>query len=200
MNPMIGVHVKRNRIVRGLVKGKKVLDLGSESHGTDHELWNLINANAKTLVGLDLLPSADARILRGDAQNFDLREEHGLFDVIVVGELIEHLENPYEMLQCCKKHLKINGLLVLTTPNALSPFYAVKYGLLAGLPNPEHTHWYCKYTLKEMLSRCRLRVIRVEHYSRHTKKVANKVFHWLARRWPSLHLHVLMVCEMGDVK
>jgi SAM-dependent methyltransferase len=43
--------------------------------------------------------------------------DHGLFDVVVAIEIIEHLENPFRFVRECARLLKPGGLLFLTTPN-----------------------------------------------------------------------------------
>ena len=51
----------------------------------------------------------------GDAQTFRIS---AMFDTIVAGEVIEHLENPAQFLARAHEHLKPDGRLVLTTPYA----------------------------------------------------------------------------------
>jgi SAM-dependent methyltransferase len=43
--------------------------------------------------------------------------EGGGFDVVYSGEVIEHVYNPDHMLEECRRLLKPNGILVLSTPN-----------------------------------------------------------------------------------
>jgi len=42
------------------------------------------------------------------------------FDCIVAGELIEHLEKPEKFIKECRRTLKKNGRLIITTPNRKS--------------------------------------------------------------------------------
>jgi 2-polyprenyl-3-methyl-5-hydroxy-6-metoxy-1,4-benzoquinol methylase len=86
----------------------------------------------------------------GDAQDFDFGEK---FDVVLAGELIEHLDNVHGFLESVHRHLGPDGRLVLTTPNA---FYFMNFVYrIAGHPrvNREHTCWYCPDTMRQVLER-----------------------------------------------
>jgi len=67
------------------------------------------------------------------------------FDVIVAGDVIEHVENQGLFLSNIKKHLKKDGKLIITTPNA-------KWTTVFLKPNPTHTLWHDIYTLRRILS------------------------------------------------
>ncbi len=43
------------------------------------------------------------------------------FDIIIASELVEHLENPRNLIRNCAALLNENGLLVITTPNITTP-------------------------------------------------------------------------------
>ncbi len=77
-------------------------------------------------VGLDLrLPDpAGERYeeeLLGDALRLSELLPGRTFDTIVCAELIEHLENPYELLRTLKGALAPGGRLLVSTPNPLAP-------------------------------------------------------------------------------
>jgi SAM-dependent methyltransferase len=113
----------------GLVRGKRVLDVGSVAHVLETEakeewLHRALAAEAAYCLGIDILPEA-VRRLQDAGYNVRLcdvtREEIGeTFDVIVAGELIEHLGNPGALFEAARRILVPGGRLVLTTP---SPYY-----------------------------------------------------------------------------
>lgn len=139
-----------------------VLDVGCVQHSAEEEsdknwLHKRLSDVCKEIVGIDVLKE-DIRILqeRGydvehqSAEEFELDRD---FDVIVAGELIEHLANPGKFLDCARAHLKPDGRLLLTTPNpwAVSRFW---HALRGDVPvNPEHTCWFDRKTIRELLSR-----------------------------------------------
>jgi 2-polyprenyl-3-methyl-5-hydroxy-6-metoxy-1,4-benzoquinol methylase len=150
----------RYEIIKTLVKGKDVLDLGCVNHDAkteSDEFWlhKFLIKHAKKVTGLDndkkeleKLNRKGYRIIYGDAENFDLKKK---FDVVVAGELIEHLSNPGNFLQSCKRNLKDDGIIIITTPNAFS-FRNHLRGVFGGVvpTNDEHTFWFTPITLKRL--------------------------------------------------
>ncbi len=85
-----------------------------------------------------------------DAMSADLDQK---FDVIVAGEVIEHLVNPGRLLTNMRRHLKEDGVLIVTTPN---PFYL--HNFLHSMWSrkrvgwhPDHTSWFDPFVLQSML-------------------------------------------------
>lgn len=136
----------RLRFIKELVKGKDVLDLGSVgcSFNSKTVPFEVMENIAKSIVGIDLRASSDKRIRLGNAETVNL---HRKFDVIVAGDIMEHLYNPGLFLKNMKRHLKSEGVLFISTPNIRSrcslPFYKT---------NPEHTLWHDKHTIKTLLA------------------------------------------------
>lgn len=117
-------------LIKRACKGKRVLDVGCAGEETPygHPLWlhGHICEVASSVLGIDNDPRSVAQIrragynvVRADAEDFDLGEH---FEVIVAGELIEHLSNPGKFLASAARHLSKRGKLVLTTPNLHSAF------------------------------------------------------------------------------
>ncbi|MEM3171085.1 MAG: class I SAM-dependent methyltransferase [Candidatus Hadarchaeales archaeon] len=138
-------------------KGKEVLDVGcfgfQISEGLEEPKYWLhreIVKHAKSVLGMDILKKniqwarkKGYKVVYGDAENFSLGRK---FDVIVAGELIEHLSNPGLFLSCAKAHLRSNGILVLTTPNAFFPSH-----ILLDANAPDHVQLYTKRILRQLL-------------------------------------------------
>ncbi len=146
-----------------LVENKSVLDVGVVQHEMDkvgNSTWlhRALSIKANKILGLDIdkkgvdfLNSKQFNVIHADAQNFKLGK---IFDVIIAGDLIEHLDNPGGFLECVKAHLAPGGVLAISTPN---PFWWKTYlhVLVRGdsCPHPEHTCWYCEKTLVQLLNR-----------------------------------------------
>jgi SAM-dependent methyltransferase len=67
------------------------------------------------LVSLTKNKVKNARIVQGNAEDFDLNNER--FDIIVSLQVIEHLYHPELMLASIRKHLKPEGVFIFTSPN-----------------------------------------------------------------------------------
>ena len=101
--------------------------------------------------GVEFLKRKGYDIKLANAEDFNLNQK---FDVVVAGELIEHLANFEGFLNSVRKHLKDNGLLILTTPNMFY-FKEALFLILRGFPpvNPEHTCYFDEVTLRQLLNR-----------------------------------------------
>ena len=96
------------------------------------------------LIGVDInekrvreLNDKGMKTLVGDAHN--LPKSIGKFDVIVAGEVIEHLENPGLFLRSARQLLREGSRLILTTPNVLGVLFWLRHGVLKKKePWPEH--------------------------------------------------------------
>ncbi len=144
-------------------RDKDVLDLGCVQHDPlsyQSRFWlhKAIAAVAKSVVGADLheegvqtLKAKGFHVVAADAQHFDLGRT---FDVIVAGDIIEHLGDLNGFLESCKRHLRPDGRLLVSTPN---PWYwrnTIKAALHTEVyNNPEHVCWICPRTLRQLVAR-----------------------------------------------
>ena len=145
-------------------EAKSVLNVGAaggvESYLPDHrEVWlhDRLRGVARELVGIDIDRGGIAHALRhgvelveADCEAMDLGRR---FEVIVMSDVIEHLERPGQALEVLVDHLAPGGKLIVTTPN---PTYAgtlvrallnrnlnVYYDHVAGFL-PEHLKALCE--------------------------------------------------------
>ncbi|MGH1541024.1 MAG: methyltransferase domain-containing protein [Arenicella sp.] len=132
---------------------KYVLDLGAldetaYEHKLNTEYWlhQRIAQQARFVRGVDsselvtdqgLTPCDNSVIQRGDVYQLQpVIDEHGVPDLIVAGELIEHLPNSLQFLQSLKDIKALQGTrFIFTTPNACS----LHNGII-GLFKRESTH------------------------------------------------------------
>jgi 2-polyprenyl-3-methyl-5-hydroxy-6-metoxy-1,4-benzoquinol methylase len=154
-----------------LARGKRVLDVGVVEHSLDASssaqwLHGKLCEVSKTCIGVDVLKEeVGALRQRGyDVRAVDLTRASldEKFDVIVMGEVIEHVEEPGGLLRNVASMLEDDGLLVLTTPN---PWYlnVIVKNLLGSVPfkdSADHVSWYDASTLYEVGQRCDLELSR----------------------------------------
>ena len=151
--------------------GKTVLHLGFVEHDFWRErknegrwLHDKIAAVAKELTGLDYLDKEVMEIrnefgydcLTANVEHLEELTLNKTYEVVVCGELIEHLSNPGLMLEGVKRFLAPDSILIITTPN---PFSQQRIRLIQeniNEPewlNKEHTCWFSFETLKQLLER-----------------------------------------------
>ncbi len=144
---------------RVIGKGKRVLDIGCR----DGALTSFFVAGNKVL-GADIDSNALARAKKDygiDTMMLDLlgdwREIAGRkFDVVVAGEVLEHLYYPQRVSQKAHSVLAHGGLFIGSVPNAFSLKNRLRY--LMGtkrhtpLSDPTHINHFSKSDLEKMLS------------------------------------------------
>ena len=114
--------------------------------------------------GLDLHPGYAERLrqlgvdfLLGDICNYDFAGRQ--FDIIVMGDVIEHVPEPRRALAQVADLLAPNGLLWLSTPD-----YEGAWTRMLGDADPmwlegEHLHYFCQRSLRRLLTEQGLMVL-----------------------------------------
>jgi len=143
---LINEHWLRYETIVPLIKNKIVLDIACGSgYGTNY----LAESGAQEIIGADIdeesvknnetkYKSSNLKFKVADALNLPF--ENNKFEVVVSLETIEHFPETKQvrLLEEFKRVLKEDGLLIISTPNALASRY----------PNP----WHLKELTKEELS------------------------------------------------
>ena len=93
-------------------------------------------------------------------------EELGIFDVINMGEVLEHIPNPFALLRLVYQKLSDNGLVCAIVPNDFNPFQIVLREHLGFNPwwvaPPHHINYFDFDSLSNLLSRCGFEVVHKE--------------------------------------
>lgn len=162
----------REKVIIELIKDKKVLDIGSIGQSDEYCLWNLLSKHCKSITGIDLPNSVltsknilsvndsglchqnDKRIIYGNMESINLNDK---FDVVIAGDVLEHVSNQGLFLDNIHKHLKNFSKLIITTPNAKWPTVFLR-------PNPTHTLWHDRYTLATLLNRHHFKINKINYY------------------------------------
>lgn len=142
-------------------EGKDVLDVGcvGQDKFYDSDIWvhGKIKKVAKTLQGVDInLDHKEELEKRGYAlcSPTELEASDRKFDIVNMGDVIEHVDDVNSFLKFYLRFLKPDGKLIFTTPNPYSArvFYTVFFFKYPGI-NPEHTAWLDPITFLEVARR-----------------------------------------------
>lgn len=160
--------VDRINYLKDLCKGKKVLHLGATDSPTTkkaikngHLLHLSLSEVCEYIVGLDLDHSmiqwlADqhgiSNIKHGNIENLQDYPQDD-FEIIIAGEIFEHLSNPGKALDSIRYSMKSSATLVITVPNAYSVKGFLRSLFKHELIHPDHTLHHSPNTLKTLIER-----------------------------------------------
>jgi 2-polyprenyl-3-methyl-5-hydroxy-6-metoxy-1,4-benzoquinol methylase len=168
-----GRHRAHAKLLAAVGTNNRVLDVGCSSG----YLAEPLAARGNTIVGIEL--DADAareaqayceRVLVGDVETMDLSQlEPASFDVVLCGDVVEHLRDPVAALARLRPLLRPGGRLVLSTPNVAN--WAIRVSLLGGrwrytdrgILDRSHTHLFTRSTLREALEAAGYRVLDIDY-------------------------------------
>jgi 2-polyprenyl-3-methyl-5-hydroxy-6-metoxy-1,4-benzoquinol methylase len=167
-----GRHRAHAKLLAAVGTNNRVLDVGCSSG----YLARPLAERGNTVVGIELdagaAHEAEAfceRVLVGDVETIDLSQlEPASFDVVLCGDVVEHLRDPVAALARLRPLLRPGGRLVLSTPNVAN--WAIRLSLLAGrwrytdrgILDRTHTHLFTRATLREAIEAAGYRVLRVD--------------------------------------
>jgi 2-polyprenyl-3-methyl-5-hydroxy-6-metoxy-1,4-benzoquinol methylase len=163
--------VDRFAYLRGLSAGRRVVhvgfvDLGCQSLNEQAGAWlhAHLATSARELVGIDLDADgvADAQARGYEAFTVDCCDVDAVralrlapADVVVAGEVIEHLDDPGSFLEGMHALVAPGGTLVVTTPNASGLVNALALLVNVEVNHPDHVALFSCHTLDAMLARHR---------------------------------------------
>jgi 2-polyprenyl-3-methyl-5-hydroxy-6-metoxy-1,4-benzoquinol methylase len=164
-------HRAHAKLLDAVGTGKRVLDVGCSSG----YLAEPLAARGNTIVGLELDAGAAReaerfceQVLVGDVETMELPFGPASFDVVLCGDVVEHLRDPVAALARLRPLLRPDGRLVVSTPNVAN--WAIRLSLLGGrwrytdrgILDRSHTHLFTRATLRDALETAGYRVERID--------------------------------------
>lgn len=160
-----------------LFSEKKVIHLGCTDHleiiqnklDKGQYLHNLISFVSEKCVGIDINNQAldfirskgVHNVIYGDITQPGITEIlEGHFDYMLLGEMLEHIENPVSFLKSIianyGEHI---STFVITVPNAFGlPFLSNAVSAGTEVLNPDHKYWFTPYTLMKVAHQAGLQI------------------------------------------
>ena len=167
--------IERNEFLKSIALGKTVLHLGAVDKGFGEiaSLHRNLMKVSKKVVGVDMDKGGIQEckelgidnILEGNVEHLELVSlPESNYDVIVAGEILEHLSNPGMFLEGIKKFFSPHTQMVITTPNALALHRFLLSFLRVESQHPGHSISFSYTTLTSLLKRHGFSIDRVLYY------------------------------------
>jgi len=130
----------------------------------------------------------------------ELASEH--WDVVVLGEVLEHVDNPVLFLQTLNKQLRFFAdTLIITVPNAFR-YNNIRYSKRnCEVINSDHRYWFTPYTLLKILIRAGFTVEHLwlcEASKPNWKGYLRHIFKYFQlKRTPLLRSTIVVIAKFG---
>nr|WP_172632601.1 methyltransferase domain-containing protein [Methanotorris igneus] len=147
-------------------------------------------------------------VIYDDVQKFEnLKKLNKKFDVIVAGEIIEHLENPGLFLDKVKEFLKEDGILIITTPNMLSLRFIIRHTLF-GQESPfwknrddeiryGHVIGFSKMLLENLLLRKGYKILEIRYTIKDEYSgVKGNIEKLISKIFPRFSPNLIVICKI----
>lgn len=115
-------HLRQDLIDLVEGRGNKILEIGCGEGITGGELKRI--GKAKEVVGVEKFEPAALKaqerldkIIVGDIQTISFPYPDGYFDYIILGDVLEHLFDPWDSLKQLKRYLSSSGFVIASIPN-----------------------------------------------------------------------------------
>lgn len=212
------IEVSRDEFLGDFVKGKRVIHMGCSDHLPVIEtkrkagtwLHDILLANASSCIGID----NDSETIDYLTNNLKIPNLYccdatqnvpekiriaGKWDVMIAGELIEHIDNPVNFLAGIRETWKgVVDEIILTTPNAFS-FVNFRFATKnQEWNNPDHRYWYTPHTLGKICYRAGLTPTDFYFVNKSGQKV-KRFFNYvkfLQKKHPMLRTTLVMKCKV----
>jgi SAM-dependent methyltransferase len=154
--------------------------LHNKLQGVAAELWGVDN-------DVDALRTLAARgatnLVEADLEQLDKADLPEHFDVVLAGEIVEHLSNPGLFLTSVTQLMGPETRLVLTTTNAYCAMRFVRYALRGRggrvePVHPDHVAYYSYATIRVLLVRHGLTIDRMAFYDLGAEHRPHNRFYW----------------------
>lgn len=167
-----GSHSKILELVDTLKRrGLKILDVGCAKG----YLAERLSKKGHEITGIEFDPKSAKLagkyckgVIEGNIEKLDLRIKKNYFDLIIFGDILEHLKEPEPILKKYLKYLKRGGFVITSVPNIANAY--IRLNLLLGrfdytakgILDKTHLRFYTLKTLKNLIKESDLKIIRME--------------------------------------
>ena len=140
---------------------KRLLDIGCSNGATSALAKEMLGIDH--IVGVELFPDAakTARtrldeVIEGNIETLTLPYSEGYFDCILCADVLEHTQNPWQVLTKLRSLLSPNGVLIASIPHIghIVPLLKIAFDRLeyeeSGILDKTHLRFFTWHTIKLM--------------------------------------------------
>jgi 2-polyprenyl-3-methyl-5-hydroxy-6-metoxy-1,4-benzoquinol methylase len=188
--PRVSIADRETYILR-YCQGKRVLHLGcaawpytAELAQTGSLLHQKLEKVCSALGGIDISEEGNSllrtlgmkNVYTADESRIDeiIRDLGWAPEVIVAGEIIEHIDSPGPFLEEYRRYMDRDCTLLVTVPNAFSMKSLLHVLLGHEKVNRDHVAYYSYATIKQLLARHGLEIVQVRCYTERTDHLVQK--------------------------
>ncbi len=152
---------------------QKILEIGS---GACNTLLYIKEKNiAAEVMGVEMMsiPGSNQQhplidhFQLANIENEEIAASNEYFDVIICADVLEHLADPWTMIENLTGYLKTNGLLIVSIPNIreVKTMFGIlfkadfKYDISGGILDKTHLRFFCKKNIKALLTTQKLQPV-----------------------------------------
>ena len=173
----------REEIILEHARDKDLLDIGCMGRTMKYKLWPQVKAIARSYTGIDIQTSKSPDVVQGNMETYDF----GLtFDVVIAGDVLEHVSNQGLFLANIGRHMRDDAVLIITTPNAKWPTVFLR-------THPDHVLWHDRSTLTGIVCRHGLEIRHFQYY------YGNKPYYGFFKRIVTRQQGMLLICGKRGV-
>lgn len=178
---------------------QKVLEIGAG--GGDTVVAIKERGLASEVVGVDLfaLPQTNQqhpfidRFIVCDIEKDELGYPDSYFDTVICGDVLEHLVDPWSVVNKLIRYLKVGGSLIISVPNIR--YYKVMFKILGqgdfgydpkgGILDKTHLRFFCRKNVVQLLTTPELKlqkIMPIDYHPQYKFSTKVKVFNTLTGR------------------
>ncbi len=155
--------------IKQLIKGNRLLEVGTgagEFTSVAKELlFDITGIEIRPVYAKNVSDRLNIPIYSIDFIDFDTDK---LFDIIILGDVLEHVSNPIKMLEKAYNFLNREGVIWISTPNFESAFSYVMKDKDPMWRVCEHLNYFSYKSLKKVLEKIRFKIANYkfsQHYN-----------------------------------
>lgn len=192
---------ERESIIQAYTKDKEVLDFWVWDT-SDRFLHKIISDSAKNVIWVEIdeeraerLRKQGYTILQWDAEQINIWKQ---FDVIIAGDLIEHLNNPWLFLENVKRHVKNGWFFLFNTPNAYSINFVMRWLFFWWNVKqfPEHVTLFTEELLKNLLERYNIKIEKTVYFTHKKNSILSHIIRFFSKFSKKRNENMLFICKI----